>query len=50
MGGSALTLTAQQLAAADTYEVDAHTRRRVLVSEPHNGARQTRREVWVYFL
>ena len=29
--GTVLTLTAQQLAAADAYEVDAYTRRRVLV-------------------
>ncbi|MBX7555447.1 gamma-glutamylcyclotransferase [Streptomyces sp. tea 10] len=44
--GTVLTLTAQQLAAADAYEVDAYTRRRVLVSEPHTGAGQARRGVW----
>lgn len=46
--GAVLSLTAQQLAAADAYEVDAYVRRRVLVSEPHNGTGQIRREAWAY--
>lgn len=45
--GVVLTLTAEQLAAADAYEVDAYARRRVLIADP-DGVAPAPRTAWAY--